>query len=259
MKISLCINDVRDLPKVKALGYDAYEFAGGKLGAYTEEEFEAHRRIHEEVGLPLVGINVYSFGEPAAVGPRFDPEKVLAYGRRTGGRAAILGSPALGIGMAGARRVPEGYDRAKAEEEFAQFVKITADVAKELGMNVLIEALQPHMCNLLTSTAEAAQWTRACGIDNSGMVLDFYHAKMNDEDLAESYRLCRDLVKHVHISTAEGLLKRGYPTEEDLAEYQAIGAMLAEDGYDGYVSLEPDAFDEDAARVSLAMLRKALG
>ena len=259
MRIALCFSDVHHLPEVKEMGYDAYEVPGWKLGSYSEEEFAEHVKIHEEAGLPLIGVNVYSSGEPAAVGPLFDPKKVRAYGELVGARAARLGSPALGIGMGKARNVPEGYDRAKAYEEFLCFTRITADIAASYGMRTLVEGLSRYQCNFIHTTEEAAEAARACERDNMGLVLDFYHVKMNEENAREAYLKHKEMVFHVHVSSAEGQIKRGYPTMEDQAEYEEIAAALREGGYQGVVSLEPDFYDAEAAKESLRMLRKAFG
>ena len=51
-------------------------------------------------------------------------------------------------------------------------------MAAEYGITVLLEALNHTMCEYLLDTAEAWAMVRQLGLDNLGLVLDFYQAAM---------------------------------------------------------------------------------
>ena len=49
----------------------------------------------------------------------------------------------VGIGSPMSRMLPGGYSRSQALEEMKMFLEATAEAAKERGMGVLVEALNP--------------------------------------------------------------------------------------------------------------------
>lgn len=62
-------------------------------------------------------------------------------------------------------------------------------------------------------------------------------------------------IAHVHLSTDEAGLSRGYPL--DSTEYEPLILGIEKMGYDGTVSIEPSSFLADKARCSVQMLKGA--
>ena len=164
-----------------ALGYDYIELPGTAVRRITAAQTaEAARRLKGE-GRPCIGFNAYCDADLPIVGEGYRRERVYDYARDLCEKGAVLGIRSLGIGSPGARRLPAGYDRARADDQCREFLTVTASVAAEYGITVLLEALNHTMCEYLLDTAEAWAMVRQLGLDNLGLVLDFYQAAMEGE------------------------------------------------------------------------------
>ena len=130
-------------------GYDYVEFPGFQVAKLSKAEAERLAAALKDAGIPCRRINAYCAGTPAIVGPAADDGATRVYAETLFENAAILGAECVGIGAPAARRVPEGYDAARADEECVRFLKITASVAQRCGIRVLLEAVQHEMCNYL--------------------------------------------------------------------------------------------------------------
>lgn len=256
MKFGHCIKTVSDIEAVKAAGYDFFEFAAFAVASMTDEEFDRLCLRSSECALPCLSFNSFSSGTPRIVGPGFSAAAVEAYAERLCRRGARLGIRSIGIGSPKARNLPTDFSPGEADGQLAQFLRIVTDCAAPYGISILLEALQGQMCNYINTTAQAVEIVRRSGINNLGIVLDFYHAFCMGEDLSV-VPLAAPLLRHTHISTRGEGLSRGVPQMEELALYRDILRALKAVGYDGTLSVEPDSFDDKTAAAGLAMLRAA--
>lgn len=255
MKFGCCIQRADEIMLAKEAGCDHFEFSGAAVAAMSEDEFRALLYAANESGLPCCGFNSYCAGSPAIVGDACSPEETERYARLVCGRGERQGIRSVGIGAPKARRLPSGYDMAKADEQCADFLKITARVAAESGQLVLFEAVHDRLCNYATHTSDAAAMVKALDVDNIAIVLDFYHMSMMNESLDDAMAALPYL-RHVHFSTACADLGRGFPQTEDSDEYRKIIAWLKAHGYGATVSIEPSGFNTDQAKGCIAMLKK---
>lgn len=255
MKFGCCINKPEDAAHVKNAGYDFIEFAGCAVAGMSETDFNALCTELERTGLPCIGFNAYSSGLPAIIGYDVSDEKTVGYAELLCRRGKRLGISTLGIGSPNARQLPAQMDKSVADTQFMRFIQLTAAVAKEYGLSVLIEAVHSGMCNYLNHSDEAAAMTHQLGLENVGMVLDFYHMA----EMGEHYSLAvvtAPYLRHIHLSTSGNKLWRGFPQESDAEEYRRIFSVLRNIGYDGTVSIEPSEFDAGQAKACLSLLRR---
>ncbi len=255
MKFGCCISKIDDLIRVKAAGYDFFEFAGCAAAAMSKSEFDAFCAEQARTGLPCIGFNAYSAGIPAIIGHNVSDSATASYAELLCRRGKRLGISALGIGSPNARRLPADMDKSDADAQFIRFIRIAAGAAKDHGMCVLVEAVHSGMCNYLNGTLDAAEITRLIGLDNVGMVLDFYHMA----EMGEDYSLAAaaaPYLRHVHFSTSGSGLWRGFPQKADFDEYRGIFAILKSIGYDGTVSIEPSEFEPEQASSCLELLKR---
>ena len=254
MKFGCCVNKIDDLTRVKDAGYDFFEFAGCTTAAMSESEFEVLCAERTHIGLPCAGFNAYSAGIPAIIGHNVSDSATASYAELLCRRGKRLGISAIGIGSPNARRLPADMGKSNADAQFIRFIQITAGVAKDHGMCVLIEAVHSGMCNYLNGTLDAAKITQLIGLDNVGMVLDFYHMA----EMGEDYTLAAaaaPYMRHIHLSTSGSNLWRGFPQKTDADEYREIFAVLKSIGYDGTVSIEPSKFEFEQASNCLELLK----
>ena len=255
MKFGCCIQRKKDIRCVKAAGYDFFEFSGSVISRLSDCEFADLCIESNRAGLPCVGFNAYSSGKPAIIGHNISNMETVRYAELLCRRGKSLGIDSLGIGSPNARRLPAGMDKVTAHVQFIRFIRATAATAGEYGMSVLVEAVHSGMCNYLNTTADAIKITRLVGLENVGMVLDFYHMS----EMGEDYSLTAEAapyLRHVHLSTSGRNLWRGFPQEANADEYREIFAVLKSIGYNGTVSIESSEFEFEQAKSCLELLRR---
>lgn len=253
MRFGLCIDSVEAVEAVKGMGYDAYEFSGSVLAAMPEERFSALRAETERLSFPCMGINALSSGDPAFVGPDYSLDRARRYIRALLPRAAALGAKNIGVGAPKARRFPEGFPRERALAQLKEFLGMSANEADGFGMSVLIEPLRPELCNTVNTVGEALKLEEELEQGNIHLVFDFYHVHAAGEPAVERFEEVKGHVAHVHLSTDEPGLYRGYPLDD--VEYGPLLRAIRGAGYDGTVSIEPSRFLADEAKRSVRMLK----
>lgn len=256
MRFGLCIDGIEVVEAVKNMGYDAYEFSGSVLAAMPEERFSALRAETERLTFPCMGINALSSGDPAFVGPNYSLDRAKQYIRALLPRAAALGAKNIGVGAPKARSFPEGFPRERALAQLKEFLEMSAGEAAGFGMSVLIEQLRPELCNTINTVGEALALGEELGWSNLHLVFDFYHVHASGEPAIEKFIEAKEHIAHVHLSTDEAGLSRGYPL--DNTEYGPLLRAIKEAGYDGTASIEPSRFLAGAARRSVQMLRRCV-
>ena len=255
MKFGCCISKTEDVKKVREAGFDFFEFAGFAAAKMTEAEFNTLCAVSEAEKLPCIGFNAYSSNPPVIVGEGFSTDAAREYASLLCHRGKRLKINAVGIGSPLARNMPVGMSRDEADKQFLKFMDVTAEVARDYEIDVLIEAVHSGMCNYLTLTPEASAMVEQLNLPNVGMVLDFYHMAWMGEEYS-SAEAAAPYLRHVHFSTAGEGLRRGFPQKQDEMEYRRIFAVLRKIGYTGTVSIEPTEFDLLQAKTCLSLMHE---
>jgi hydroxypyruvate isomerase len=125
-------------------------------------------------------------------------------------------------------------------------VRWVADRAAELGMEVVIEPINPFdvPTYLLPTTGAALDLIAAVARSNVKLQYDTYHAQRAEGNLIDTIREHADVIGHVQIADAPG---RHQPGTGEI-NFRNVLAALAATGYSGYVGLEyvPDGPLEDS-------------
>ena len=251
-----CCATVEKYTQIANDGYDYMEALGWQIFEIDPFDFKDFVALTKRTGLPVKRVSSYCAASPAIVGDRFDPAYVKAYARALCIRADMLGVEYLGIGSPKARQLPDGYDKAKADDQCREFLRITAREAEYYGMGILLEAVHPGYCNYLNGTAECYAMVKELAIPNLHMVLDLYNMKRSGESWDDIGKYM-DEIRHVHISTDLGGTSRGLYSASDEAEVIKTLAAIKKAGWDGTVSIEPEPsrLIEGDTRISLKLLR----
>ena len=247
MKFGCCIKRKEDVLTLARLGYDFYEYSGTEIGRMSRGEFDELLAVTDRAKIACLGFNSYSPGRPAIVGEAFSREETEDYAGLLCARGRELGISNVGIGAPAARRLPADYPREKADRQCLEFLRITAAEAARYGQRLLFEAVHGGVCDYGNHTRQALEIVERAALPNLALVLDFYHMKMMGEGLSEAEGV-EPYLGHVHVSTREEGLGRGFPHARDEAEYREIFSWLRCHGYKGTVSIE--------AASSLELLRK---
>ena len=235
MKFGVC-SSPETLSVVRDAGYDYAEWNFSKLAALSEDEFDTVKDTVNRVGLPIEAFNGF-FGAGVSLNAGLDLDFVRAHCRRGFAHAASLGGKIAVLGSGGARKIPEGYDRTLAEEQFLQVLQVCGDAAGDVGMTVVLEPLNRRETNFMNSVTEGAAILDRIPHPNLKLLADFYHVAEEQEPLsaliAQKHR-----IEHIHLALPH---TRFLPTAEDLTDCAPWKACLKEMGYDSRISLEGKA------------------
>jgi 2-dehydrotetronate isomerase len=200
-----------------------YEVSASTMKA----QIEAHELV-------MLGINT-ALGRSGDVGLGAIPgrerdfatlfQQALEYVVTIGGRAIHC--------MAG---VVPPEQRPAADKVFVTNLTRAADLAREKGITLLIEPLNPRdrPNYFLTRLEHAADIVRRVERDNVKIQFDFYHAQIAGGDLIKRFEALFPVVGHVQIAAVPS---RSEPDEGEV-NYPAIFAMLDRIGYAGWVGCE---------------------
>ena len=234
MQYGLC-NDGALADEAAGAGYDFIEMgvAGALMPLEDEASFgESLARI-EAGALPCRAMNCFIPGQMKITGPEVDLAALEGYVATACRRASRAGVETIVFGSGGARRIPDGFDRDRGGEQIVAFCRMTAGVAGDCGLTVVVEPLSRDEANSLTTVAEAAAVVRRVDHPALRLLVDFYHWA-RDGDRMEDIVAAGDLLAHVHVATVPNRLAPG-SEPCDLGPF--FGALRA-GGYDGRVSIE---------------------
>jgi sugar phosphate isomerase/epimerase len=161
------------------------------------------------------------------------------------GASAIVGS------MQG--RWGEALDRDATLRLLADALNGLGEHALSRGVPLLYEPLNRYETNLVNSLADAARFVDQLTTRNVRILLDLFHANIEEANMSQSIRSHGRRIGHVHWADsnrrAAGL---GH------TDFAPVAAALREVGYEGYVSAEvlPLPDPQSAARQTIESFRK---
>ena len=254
-----CCTVIENYEELCELGFDFIELAGINVMNMSEAELEKAEKLIAQKNIPCNGFNIYCDAALPMAGPHFDLQKARDYAAEICRRGKMLGIHAIGLGAPFARRIPEDFDRLVAAGQFKDFVRVTAEECAKQGITLLLEALNPHVCDLGTKTRDVLEIVRELDMPSLSMMLDFHHLTLSGEDVSDiAYAM--PYVKHLHIDhTLED--GRYHLREEGIPFYARCIDAARACGYDGTLSVEALASKapfRDEAGESLRIIRSII-
>lgn len=213
----------------------------------SAREIALYRRVWEDRGLRIVSLQSLLFGRPEL--QLFgDTQAALAdvlvrtidLGTALGAHALVFGSPK--------NRVRGSMSPVDAMSRAVDFFRPIGDHAAEQGVKLCIEANPPEYgCDFVTTTAEAIMLCDAINNRGIGVNGDLGGMTISGDEPAAS------------IAAADGLLAHFHASEPDLAElgveadHEAAGDALLAIEYEGWISIEMRAAQDNVMRVGRAV------
>jgi hydroxypyruvate isomerase len=187
----------------------------------------------ERHGLTMLGVNTAlgRSGEGVAAVPGHEQEFATLFKQALDYVVAIGGCQ---IHCLAGKVPPE--QRPAAEMTFIRNLARAADAAREQGITVLIEPINPRdrPDYFLTRAEQAADIIAKVERPNVRIQFDFYHAQIVGGDLIRRFEKHLPHVGHVQIAAVPS---RQEPDEGEV-NYPAIFAALDRLGYDGWIGCE---------------------
>ena len=250
MKFGICCG-IDGLPVLKENQYDYCELNFSKITTCTKEEFEEVRKEVEKWEIPAEAFNGF-FPSSINLNHAVDYDQIRDYCRIGFARAKALGGKVAVLGSSGSRKIPEGYDRALAAEQFVRVLRICGEEALRQEMVVAVEPLRPKECNFINTVAEGMEFVEKANHSGVKCLADFFHVSETGESLT-AIETAGDRLVHIHLALPE---TRFFPTGNDKKICEIWRKALNCCGYNARISLEGKAmpdFETAAAEAKTAL------
>lgn len=208
-------------------------------------------------GRPILAANCFLPGDLPCVGPAVDRAAIRAWAETAFRRAGEAGIVRIVFGSGGSRRIPDGFDRARARAQFVDLLRELGPMAHARGVCLVVEPLNSGECNFITSVDEGAAIVRDAGVDGVRLLADIYHM-LRDGEGPESIVRAGALLRHVHVAerekrTAPGVAGDDFsPYLRALARIGYADAISIESGWQDFAAQLPGAMAELRRQVDAA-------
>ncbi len=238
--------------KAAHLGYDGVE-----LALRDAQELDASRiaNARDEYGLEIPVLSTgrvsaegkVSFTHPDRLVRRRAVETVQGLIRLAG----RLGSK-VNVGRVRGS-IADGETRETAEARFIECMRACADLAGELGVQMLIEPINRYEINFINNIPDALEVLDRLARPNVAVMPDVFHMNIEDANLAASFAQAGPRVGYVHVADSN----RHAPGHGHL-NFVEIVDSLRHIGYDGYLTAEilPYPDPDTAAADTIAFMRR---
>ena len=108
---------------------------------WTEAQFQNNMALVKTFRCKVLSANSFFHGYIKLVGPDRNESVILGYVDTVFRRAHQAGLKIVVLGSGDARRIPDGYDRQLAREEFVDVVRKMAGIAKRYDITIAMENL----------------------------------------------------------------------------------------------------------------------
>lgn len=246
MKFGICAStDSAEIAKKQGWDYLECNAQTVLQGLVPEEQWTQREAIDQSV-LPILACNSMVPASLKITGPDVDSDALARYMHNILRRAGKVGIQTLVFGSAGARNVPDGFDRQTAHRQIQDFIRMFSAVAVVHDVTVVAEPLNKGESNILNFVAEAMDDVKALEHPGYQCLVDSYHFWKEAEPL-EHLRDAMPWIKHVHVADLAG---RVAPGKSGTSNYQPFFRTLKEGGYDLAISVECSGLNlaEDGAR-----------
>jgi hydroxypyruvate isomerase len=249
LQLSVCLEMYwRDVPypermrRVKALGYQAYEFWGWK-----DKDLDAIAAAQAETGLALA---IMCMEPNWGLVERANEQALVEGFGQSLQVARRLGCSRL-ICVPGISLADESWEIAR--RRVVSKAKVLAGMAEDGGVTVVLEPLNPlvdHKGAWLTRMSEAFDVVQEVGSPNVKILMDLYHQQVTEGNLIANLTQYAPWIGHFHSA--------GVPGRHELTggeiDYRAVFSAIRRTGYDGFIGLEYAPAGDTAAGLKQAQL-----
>lgn len=206
-----------------------------------EPTFEKNLAAFASLRTKIYALNIFMPGDMKLVGPEVNEAAIMRYVEGVFRRCQRAGIHLIVWGSGGARRVPEGFDKGRARDQFIAIARQVSVVARRYGITLALENLNSTETNFITTVADALQVVKAVDQPNFRLCADIYHMLMERES-PEVLMSTRKYLIHCDIAEREGRSAPGVHGENFVPYLTALKKIR----YKGIIVLECRWTDIDA-------------
>lgn len=222
--------------EVKAAGAEYLVESVGRflMPDRSDADFELMLARAAAAPLPVRGCNSF-LRDPKlrCTGPDADHPRVLAFAAVVFRRMMRAGGEFIVFGSGSARRIPEGFPKEKADDQFAALLSAMGPLAAAEGVAVCVEQLRQLECNYLTHLGEVVDIVARVNHPNIRALADIYHMTNMGDTPADLARALPWLAL-MEIAEKEQRTAPGVAGED----FRPFFEVLARGGYSGRITIE---------------------
>ncbi len=143
-----------------------------------------------------------------------------------------------------------GLTPAEATKNYVDGMRAAGHWAEQRGVTLLIEALPPADTDVVTSLDEAAKWVAEIGSPAVQTMFDSHNAIAEDEPHAVLVERHYPVIRHVHVNELDGK----HPGKGNY-DFKPVLSVLAQRGYQGWISMEAFDFSFGSETISNESIR----
>ena len=136
---------------LEKIGYDYIEGHVTSVAAMEEDAFKAVAEKLDGMKIGCEACCVLFPGNIKVTGPDADEIKIAKYLDKAFARLERLGTQSVVFGSGGARRVPDGFDRARAWHQLICVGRMLSEKAGEHGLKIALEPLNRGETNIINT------------------------------------------------------------------------------------------------------------
>ncbi len=213
-------------------GFDFAEIGVGMVMRLSDEDFD--RCVSDLLPIRAANSFIPFHFHIVSDGAVDNGSPLVEYLEKALYRMSRLGVKVVVFGSGGARRIPEGMERADGHEYIKKFLRIAGDIAAKNGVMIAIEPLRECECNAINYSFEGEKLAKDVSHPSIAYLADAFHMAEGGEP-ADSLESAETLPIHIHISEAPDRTRPGCHGGEYLSEF---AASLKRTAYDGMISVE---------------------
>jgi D-psicose/D-tagatose/L-ribulose 3-epimerase len=224
------------LPRIKAAGFDGIE-----LPVFNPASFNAApiRRELEKCGLEATAVSILPAGTTLTSNERAIREKAQSHIKDCIAAVAEVGARLLAgplyspVGrFTGERRTPDEWSW--AVDSWRELGSTVSEFKIEIG----IEPLNRFETYFLNTTADGASFCDAIGHSGIGLLVDTFHANIEEKSIGPALRQAGRHLKHLHACEND----RGTPGTGNV-NWPEFFRTVHEIAYDGWMTIESFGFN----------------
>lgn len=223
----------RDIPEAAGCSYIEESVRSFLMPEQPEENFQASLQAVKDSKIPVRACNGFLPGSLKAVGPETKHPEILEYAETAFRRAAQAGIGTIVWGSGESRKIPDGFSRAQAEEQFIDLAKQAAALAKRYGVLICLEPLNSGEVNFINSLSEGSAIVEAVGHPSFKLLADIYHL-LREGETPEAIETHSTHIRHCHIAEKEQRTPPGTAGDD----FKPFLRALRKIDYRGGISIE---------------------
>ncbi len=218
-----------------------------------EADFDEQLALAARGPLPVLGCNVFlRHPRLRCTGPDADHAAVLAFSEIAFRRLARAGGKFIGFGSNTSRQIPEGWPRARADEQFVALLRAMGPLAARHGITVSVEQQRAVECNYLNRIDEVVTVVSAADHPHIRVLADLYHMPVMGDTPADLAR-AMPWVGLVEIAEKEKRTLPGVAGDD----FRPWFAVLAQGGYRGHINIEGNGTPDQLANAFTTLRQQA--